>query len=78
MNLLDVGQAAEAGRTLSEAQEALAAAPAAAMSVGGSKMIRDQASKIEKYSNTLKEKKSDPRLIKKSIQFDNYQTQRKE
>ena len=77
MNLLDVGQAAEAGRTLSEAQEALAVAPAAAMSVGGSKLIRDQASKIEKYSHTLKEKESDPRLIKKSIQFDNYQTQRK-
>ena len=77
MHLLDEGRPADAERTLSEARQALVTAPVAATSSRGAAVIRDQGSRLASYSNILKEKKDDMRLAKKSIQFDNYQTQKK-
>lgn len=77
MDFLDQGSRAEAEGTLNEAHQFLVTASLASMSSAGAVAIRDQASKLDGYSRALKGKQNDARLAKKSIQFDNYQTQKR-
>ncbi len=77
MKALDEGRQEEAEQALSEAKEILSASPAAAMSGAGATAITEQTSKLEGYSNILKDKSNDARMTKKSIQYDNYRTQKK-
>jgi Ca-activated chloride channel family protein len=77
MRALDEGRQEEAEQTLNEAKQVLSASPAGAMSGAGADAIREQAAKLEVYSSTLKDKRDDVRGAKKSIQYDNYRTQRK-
>ncbi|MBM2839867.1 MAG: von Willebrand factor type [Bacteroidetes bacterium] len=77
MKALDEGRREEAEQTLSEAKAVLQASPAAAMSGAGATAINEQAAKLEGYSDIMKDKSNDSRATKKSIQYDNYKTQKK-
>jgi Ca-activated chloride channel homolog len=77
MKALDEGRHDEAEQTLSEAKQVLSASPVASMSGAGADAIREQAAKLDVYSSTLKDNRNDARMTKKSIQYDNYRTQRK-
>jgi Ca-activated chloride channel family protein len=74
MKELDAGQREEAGRTLGEAKAVLMASPAVQASGAGADAINEQAAKLEGYVHSMKDK--DVRTSKKSIQYDNYRTQK--
>lgn len=74
MKALDEGRAAEAAQDLEMAKGALSASPASSSGAGGA-MLRDQAAKLESFGKLLKDT-SDARKAKKSIQYDNYRTQK--
>ncbi|MEK9136008.1 MAG: VWA domain-containing protein, partial [Bacteroidota bacterium] len=76
MQSLDAGNHVEAERTLNEARQSLSASPAASIAGAGADAIRAQEAKLKGYTQTLKDKQNDARLTKKSIQFDNYRTQK--
>ena len=76
MKALDEGRRDEAEQVVSEAKELLSNSPAASMSSAGAASISAQISRLESYSNTLKDKQGDARVAKKSIQYNNYKTQR--
>ena len=77
MKALDDGRRDEADKALIEAKEALLNSPAVANSAAGAAMIEVQARQLEEFSGKLKDEKSDQRQIKKSMQYKNYQTQKK-
>jgi Ca-activated chloride channel family protein len=76
MKALDEGRQEEAAKELKAAEASLVASPA--VSVGGTAgaALQDQRAKLQSYQNILKDT-SDSRKAKKSIQFDNYQTQKR-
>lgn len=76
MKALDEGRHGEAEQVLNEAKQLLTASPAASMSGEGAAAISAQTSRLENYVNVLKDKSGDTRVVKKSIQYDNYRTQR--
>ncbi len=76
LKALDEGKDQEAAGFLKQAQDVLHASPAAsAMGAGGAE-IRQQAAKLNSYERLLKDTTGDTRKAKKSIQYDNYQTQK--
>ncbi|HLE32554.1 MAG TPA: VWA domain-containing protein [Bacteroidota bacterium] len=74
MELLDAGKGEEAERTLSAAKQTLLSSPAAAAAGAGSH-INDQAEQIGSFQSLLKDS-TDTRKAKKSIQYQNYKTQK--
>ncbi len=74
MELLDAGRGEEAEQTLSAAKQTLLSSPAAAAAGAGSH-INDQASQIGSFQSILKDS-TDTRRAKKSIQYQNYRTQK--
>jgi Ca-activated chloride channel family protein len=76
MKALDEGRREEAEQALNEAKQVLQSSPAAVMSGAGATAINEQAARLEDYSNRMRDKNSDSRQTKKSIQFDNYRTQK--
>ena len=76
MKALDEGRPEEAANEMNEAKELLCSSPAASMSGEGAASINAQVSRLERYSATMKDKKGDTRVVKKTIQYDNYRTQR--
>jgi uncharacterized protein with LGFP repeats len=76
MKALDEGRREEAEQALNEAKVVLQSSPAATISGAGADAIREQAAKLEVYSVTLKDSSNDARMMKKSIQYDNYRTQK--
>ncbi|HCV42489.1 MAG TPA: hypothetical protein DGH68_03325 [Bacteroidetes bacterium] len=77
MTAIDEGRPEEAEQSLREAKQILNASPAAAMSVVGGAAIQEQMSRLDSYADTLKGESKDTRAAKKSIQLDNYKTQKK-
>jgi len=74
MKALDNGDVAAAEQRLEEAKGVIAASPAAAFAGASGEAVRSQLGRIESYQKTAKE--DDARRAKKSIQFDNYKTQK--
>jgi hypothetical protein len=76
MKSLDEGRVEEAEASLQLAGKELAASPAAAAVGQTGDALREQRARLEKYSQMLRENKGEPKSAKKSIQFDNYRTQK--
>lgn len=76
MQALDEGRHEEAEQVLNEAKQLLSASPAASMAGEGASAISVQTSRLESYAKTLKNTGNDARVAKKSIQYDNYRTQK--
>jgi len=74
MKALDEGRQEEAKDMLANAKEALAASPAAASGAGTS--LAQQTAKLESYTSMMRNSAVDSRKAKKSIQYDNYRTQK--
>jgi Ca-activated chloride channel family protein len=74
LKALDEGKTEEAQTQLHEAAQVLSASPAAASGAGGA-LIQNQAVRLESFQKLLKDS-SDARKAKKSIQYENYRTQK--
>lgn len=70
MQALDEGNQTAAAKAMQEAEAAVSSSPASGAA------ITDQRARIEQYQSILKDEK-DSRKAKKSIQYDNYKTQKK-
>ncbi len=77
MKALDEGREEDAAKELSDARSVIIASPAAASVGAAGKAIREQEAKLEEYSDTLRQNRDDVNKAKKSIQYDNYKTQKK-
>jgi Ca-activated chloride channel family protein len=77
LKALDEGRSEEAMKELKDARRDLAAAPAAVSSASGAAMIREQEEKLRSYTDSLAAAKDDTRKVKKSIQYENYMSQKK-
>jgi len=75
MSDLDAGKGEAAAAELSAAASALAASPAMNQP-GVNDALRSQVSRLQQYEKEMGDKSKDARAVKKSIQFNNYQTQR--
>jgi len=76
LKALDEGREDDASRELKEARAYILNSPAASQSGAVGQAIQEQGEKLERYSDTLKENKDDTKKAKKSIQYDNYRTQK--
>lgn len=76
MQALDEGRAEEAVKELAGAKQMLSISPAASSAGAGGPVIREQEAKLESYQDMLKNSPADARKAKKSIQYDNYKTQK--
>jgi Ca-activated chloride channel family protein len=76
MEALDSGKPAEAARVLQDAKSTLSASPAASVSGAGGAAVRNQATRLDSFEQLLKESSDDTRRAKKSIQYENYKTQK--
>lgn len=76
MHSLDEGKAEEAAQYLQAAKSTLNASPAASMSGAGGAAIRDQAERLGAFEKLVKDSTNDSRKAKKSIQYENYRTQK--
>ncbi len=76
MQALDEGRHEEAEQVMNEAKHLLNASPASSMTGEAVAAIRAQTSRLDGYAKTLKDRSNDARVVKKSIQYDNYKTQR--
>ena len=76
MKALDNGNQEAAAQALGDAEVTLSASPAANQAGSGGAAIRSQLLKMESYKSILKDSANDSRKAKKSIQYDNYQTQK--
>ena len=76
MQALDDGKTEEAARYLHAAQGAISASPAVSASGAGGAALRAQAAKLGSYEQMVKDSTGDTRKAKKSIQYENYKTQR--
>ena len=77
LEALDRGEKGAAIETLQEAQKELAASPAAARDPEAALLIRDQVARVQSFSQALAGSDSSLLRAKKSIQFENYRTQKK-
>jgi hypothetical protein len=55
----------------------LSSSPAMFNSASGATIMKEQMDELDKYSNEVKDEKADSRKLKKSIQYNNYKTQKK-
>ena len=76
MKALDQGRGEDAAKELSAARSIILASPAAAQAGAPSAVLREQEAKLEGYANTLRLNKDNVAKAKKSIQYDNYVTQK--
>ena len=77
LELLDKGSTDEAMQSLNEAKSMLANSPAAAASGEAGAAVQNQVQALEEYEKIMEDSKDDARRAKKSIQYDNYKTQKK-
>ena len=75
LRALDEGRREDAARELKSAQAAVVASPAASSAGAGGSLLREQKERLESYQQLLKDS-TDDRKAKKSIQFENYKTQK--
>jgi Ca-activated chloride channel homolog len=76
LELLDKGKTEEAMQSLGEAKSALTASPAAAANGPAGAAVQSQLEALEGYEKTMQDSKDQPNRAKKSIQYDNYRTQK--
>jgi hypothetical protein len=75
LRALDEGRREDAAKELKSAQAAVMASPAASAAGAGASLLMDQKGRLESYQQLLKDS-TDDRKAKKSIQFENYKTQK--
>jgi Ca-activated chloride channel family protein len=75
MKALDEGRYEEAAERMKGAEMFISASPAAASIGGAGAAVREQKLKLQSYESILRDS-SDTRKAKKSIQYDNYRTQK--
>lgn len=73
---LDEGNRDEARQELNDAKAALQSSPAMLESAAAAPMIKEQIKQLESYSDSVRDASSDLRRVKKSIQYQNYRTQK--
>jgi Ca-activated chloride channel homolog len=73
---LDEGRRDEAAAQLVAAQAAIAASPAAVQGGKAGAMVKDQAAKLTSYIRQFEDKEADARKVKKSVQYENYKSQK--
>lgn len=77
MEALDAGRQADAEAKLKEASVMLQSSQSLSNSPAAAPLIQEQIRQLEVYSKDLKDERADKRRVKKSIQYDNYRTQKK-
>ncbi|HYQ86371.1 MAG TPA: VWA domain-containing protein [Bacteroidota bacterium] len=77
MESLDAGNREDAARQLNEATAGLASSPAVTKSVNAAALIQSQIKQLQSYSDSVKDKSTDVRRVKKSVQYENYKSRRK-
>lgn len=77
MEALDAGNQAEASRQMYEARSMIQSSGAMKQSSAAAPMLREQMTQLEGLSNELNDTSKDAREKKKSIQYQNYKTQKK-
>jgi Ca-activated chloride channel family protein len=76
MKALDAGRRDEARQELNEATAVLESSGAMSLSAVAAPMIGVQLRQLKSYSDSVKDETSDLRRVKKSMQYQNYKTQR--
>ncbi|MDD8017764.1 MAG: VWA domain-containing protein [Bacteroidota bacterium] len=76
MKAMDAGDHAAAEQHLQKAQSIISASPAVSAAGASGTALRQQLGKMESYQKELKDSSGDLRRAKKSIQYQNYQTQK--
>ncbi len=76
MHALDEGKAEEAAEYLRVAKGTISASPALSVSGAGGAAVRNQAARLGTFEQMLKDSTGDARKAKKSIQYENYKTQK--
>jgi hypothetical protein len=71
---IDEGKIEEAHRILEAAKASLEASPAAPAAGSAGTAVKDQAARLDQYRSMIG-KETDRRRAKKSLQYENYQTQ---
>jgi len=77
MKALDEGRPDVAAEQLSDAKSMLQSSPALINSAAGAATMQEQIRTLEEYSKDVQDSSGDARKVKKSIQYKNYQTQKK-
>lgn len=75
LRALDEGRREEAAKELQAAQSVINASPAAYSAGAGASILGEQKSRLESYQSLLKDS-ADAKKTKKSIQYENYKTQK--
>jgi Ca-activated chloride channel homolog len=75
LRALDEGRSEEAANELKSAEAAIMASPSVATGGAGASLLNEQKGRLESYRQLLKDS-TDDRKAKKSIQFENYKTQK--
>lgn len=78
MEAMDAGRNEEAEAKLKEAAAILQSSPAMANSPAAAPMMQEQIRQLQAYSQDLKIDSTDKRRVKKSLQYYNYRTQKKQ
>ena len=77
MKALDEGRGEEAKSELSAARQMLMSSPAASYGGASGAAVQEQAARLDSFNQILDDKEVDARRAKKSIQYENYQIQKK-
>jgi Ca-activated chloride channel homolog len=77
LQALDRGDRAGALTTLKDVQKELAASPAVLHGGAAAEVIREQEARLQEYAETLTRSRDGDTRTKKTIQYENYQTQKK-
>jgi Ca-activated chloride channel family protein len=77
MKALDEGRPDVAAEQLNDAKSMLQMSPALMNSGAGAATMQEQIRELEQYSKDVQDSSGDARKVKKSIQYKNYQTQKK-
>ena len=76
LRALDEGRHEDAAKELKSAQATIMASPSASVAGAGASLLSEQKGRLESYQQLLKDS-TDDRKAKKSIQYENYQVQKK-
>ncbi len=77
MEALDAGRDEDAAKELNEARIMLQSSSSGENSAAMAPSVQQQIGQLERYSNDLKDTTADKRKVKKSMQYNNYRTQKK-
>ncbi|HEV8538012.1 MAG TPA: VWA domain-containing protein [Bacteroidota bacterium] len=77
MEALDAGREEDAAKELNEAKQMLESSSALTNSPASAPAMQEQIGQLEKYSRDMKDGTADKRRVKKSMQYNNYRTQKK-